>query len=126
MAKRKPMGGQLGLGFGITPKKKNKGTSSLTNPASSAGKRKRTPGLVQVRGYCASTYTRKHPKPYKRKKAKMPAALKVYKNQLGQVPDSEIAQLSNLSAQTVGKWRRKEGKPAFKAPKKTRPKKRKL
>ena len=60
MAKRKPIGGQLGLGFGMS-----KPRASARKPKTAA---KRTPtrpargsALVQVSGYCAGPYTRSYP-----------------------------------------------------------------
>ena len=60
MAKRKPLGGQLGLGFGMS-----KPTASARKPKTAAKKNSTRPArgsaLVQVSGYCAAPYTRRYP-----------------------------------------------------------------
>lgn len=60
MAKRKPLGGQLGLGFGMSKPK-----TSARKPKAAAKKNSTRPArgsaLVQVSGYCAAPYTRRYP-----------------------------------------------------------------
>ena len=60
MAKRKPLGGQLGLGFGMSKPK-----TSARKPKAAAKKNSTRPArgsaLVQVSGYCAGPYTRSYP-----------------------------------------------------------------
>ena len=60
MAKRKPIGGQLGLGFGMSKPK-----ASARKPKTAAKKTPTRPArgsaLVQVSGYCAGPYTRSYP-----------------------------------------------------------------